>query len=109
MPRFRVLLLDWERIERNDRFDCTSSFMKEVNIETLMRVLHRNLFRTYELEAPNVEEVFYLLNVEFPSDYHYRSMSVGDIAIDLESHKAMRCGGVSWHEVTHLMPQALLS
>ena len=35
--------------------------------------------KVYELEADNLDEVFYILNQKQPSDYRTRSLSVGDI------------------------------
>lgn len=78
MPIFRVLIIDWEKLDRGLCFNVMQG-----QKEAVEKAVEQKQFVTYELPATDAAEVFNILNYDHPANYRQRSLSVGDVVIDL--------------------------
>lgn len=104
MTRYRVYILNW-RLYHGCSMDvgepklAPGIWAVALNGPSLTDKLgnvSEPLYRTYDLNAVDLDDVFFILNMKHPADYRNRSLSVGDVVVDRDAAKAYICLSVGW-------------
>lgn len=89
MPKFAVLLIDSSKLLRDERWDLAShDAVKQATVVNIA-LAERAIETVYELEARDFTHVFERLNINHPTNYTFRSLSVGDIIVADETGEAV--------------------
>lgn len=95
MAEFQVLMPVWSKARRELSFG---------NRDAVLEAIRDGHFNRYRIEADNRDHVFEILNVAHPQGWQDRSMSVGDVVLDMAEERASLCCMVGWED----LPEALL-
>lgn len=110
MPTYRALILNWDKMSREQRFQA-GSYNADEQKAALRAALTFGHFTRFELDAASVEDVYERLNMAHPAEYralHLRSLSMGDVVVAPDG-LAHQCASFGWHDVTALVDEVVTS
>lgn len=103
MATHAALILDWQLFTETQRSALFRFRVPEI-LSVITDVLTAGHFTRYDLQATDLGDVFYRLNMDPPEHYRNRSMSVGDVVIDLRTNTALVCAPTGWIELPAVPP-----
>jgi hypothetical protein len=101
--QFVAVLLDWERMDRDEHWDAVE------NLRAGMQVVETGRVHIFRLEALTVGHVFEQLNIDHPEGYRFRSLSVGDFVVDVEKRLAVRVARMGYDSLPKVDVATLLA
>ena len=106
--RFRVYIVDWDRIG-SEKVVTLFSGEDEKRMQILQEVCQKFWFKTYRITAHSIGEVWDRLSGEAPppKDYSCRSMGVGDFVMDPDGGLWL-CEQVGWKLLDRVVARKLV-